>query len=67
MPSDPRLALGQALDLPTFAPNDMPLYKRLRIIVRGDRIEHVFYPIFPPDTHALELLEWLDTNPSQRA
>lgn len=65
--SDPTLALGQALDLPTFAPNDMPLYKRLTMVVRGDRIEHVFYPIFPPNMHASEVLEWLDRNLSHPA
>ncbi len=67
MLSDPALALGQALDLPTFAPNDMPLYKRLTMVVRGNTIEHVFYPIFPLNAHASEVLEWLDRNPSHPA
>ena len=67
MLSDPTLALGQALDLPIFTANDITLYKRLTMIVRGDAIEHVFYPIFPPDAHASEVLEWLHANPSPRA
>jgi peroxiredoxin len=57
------LGLG-GLDLPTFEANGMTLYKRLTMIVRGDTIEHVFYPIFPPNTHASEVLDWLRTNPA---
>jgi len=67
MLSDPTLSLRRALDLPTFEASGITLYKRLTMIVRGDTIEDVFYPIFPPNTHALEVLEWLETNPSQRA
>jgi peroxiredoxin len=33
--------------------------KRLTLIVRDGEIEHVFYPVFPPDTHAGEVLDWL--------
>lgn len=57
--SDPDLALGAALDLPTFTADGNRLYKRLTLIVAGGRIEHVFYPIFPPNQHAGEVLEWL--------
>lgn len=64
MLSDPTLSLGGALDLPSFEANHMTLYKRLTMIVRGDTIEHVFYPIFPPNAHASEVLEWLAANPS---
>jgi peroxiredoxin/DNA-binding transcriptional MerR regulator len=63
MLSDPALSLARALDLPTFDANGMTLYKRLTMIVRGNQIEHVFYPIFPPDAHASEVLEWLRANP----
>lgn len=63
MLSDPELSLGRALQLPTFDANGMTLYKRLTMIVRGTTIEHVFYPIFPPDTHAAEVAEWLRANP----
>jgi len=62
--SDPGLALARALELPTFAALGRTLYKRLTLVVRGDRIEQVFYPIFPPETHASEVLEWLDANSS---
>jgi len=57
--SDPDLALSAALDLPTFTADGNRLYKRLTLIVAGGRIEHVFYPIFPPNQHAGEVLEWL--------
>jgi peroxiredoxin len=65
MLSDPTRSLGKALDLPTFEANGMTLYKRLTMVVRGGTIEHVFYPIFPPNTHASEVLDWLRANPSQ--
>ena len=64
MLSDPTRSLGRALDLPTFEADGTRLYKRLTMIVRGDTIEHVFYPIFPPNTHASEVLGWLSANPS---
>lgn len=57
--SDPRLELARALDLPTFTAGEERLYKRLTLIVTDGRIEHAFYPIFPPDRHAAEVLDWL--------
>jgi peroxiredoxin len=57
--SDPELALVDALGLPTFIANGGPLYKRITLIVADGQIEHAFYPIFPPDQHASEVLEWL--------
>jgi peroxiredoxin len=57
--SDPDLALAEALDLPTFEADRERLFSRLTLIVTDGRIEHAFYPIFPPDQHAAEVLEWL--------
>jgi peroxiredoxin len=57
--SDPELALVGALDLPTFEASGERLFSRLTLIVTDGRIEHAFYPIFPPDQHAAEVLEWL--------
>ncbi|HET8600344.1 MAG TPA: peroxiredoxin [Segeticoccus sp.] len=57
--SDPELELAAALGLPTFEVAGMRLYKRLTLIVRDGRVEHVFYPVFPPDAHATEVLRWL--------
>jgi peroxiredoxin len=39
------------------------LYKRLTLVVDGGRIEHVFYPVFPPDRHARQVLGWLREHP----
>ena len=57
--SDERLELTTALGLPTFETSGWTLLKRLTLVVDGGRIEHVFYPVFPPDGHAPEVLDWL--------
>jgi peroxiredoxin/DNA-binding transcriptional MerR regulator len=65
MLSDETFALADALDLPTFsAPGQDRLYSRLTLVVRHNRIEHVFYPIFPPNTHAQQVLAWLADHPT---
>jgi peroxiredoxin len=57
--SDADLTLATALQLPTFEVGGLKLLKRLTLIVRAGRIEHVFYPVFPPDSHADDVLAWL--------
>lgn len=57
--SDPELQLAEALNLPTFEASGMRLYRRLTMIVRGARIERVFYPVFPPDRNAPDVAAWL--------
>jgi peroxiredoxin len=57
--SDPGLRLVRALDLPSFEAADATLVKRITLVIDDGRIEHVFYPVFPPDGHAGEVLEWL--------
>ena len=57
--TDTDLALTRALRLPTFEAAGHTLLKRLTLVVRDGAIEHVFYPVFPPDTHAAEVLDWL--------
>lgn len=57
--SDSDLALTAALRLPTFDVDGMHLIKRLTLVVRGAAIKHVFYPVFPPDAHASEVVAWL--------
>jgi peroxiredoxin len=57
--SDERLELTGGLRLPTFSAADRTLIKRLTLIVAGGVIEHVFYPVFPPDRHPDEVLTWL--------
>jgi peroxiredoxin len=61
--SDARFALVEALRLPTFEVEGMRLIKRLTLIVREQRIEHVFYPVFPPDESAAEVIDWLQRHP----
>ena len=68
MLSDPDLRLADALRLPTFsAPGHARLFARLTLVVRNDRIEHVFFPIFPPNTHAQQVLRWLRDHPEEGA
>ena len=57
--SDERLALARAMRLPTFETAGMTLLKRLTLVIRKGTIEHVFYPVFPPDRNADEVLAWL--------
>jgi peroxiredoxin/DNA-binding transcriptional MerR regulator len=63
MLSDPTLSLADALGLPTFEAGGMRLFKRLTLVIRDGVIEHAFYPIFPPDEHAQQVLTWLRENP----
>ncbi len=57
--SDAKLELAKALGLPTFEVDGMTLIKRLTLIVRDGVVERVFYPVFPPDRNAEEVLLWL--------
>jgi peroxiredoxin len=57
--SDERLELTRALGLPTFETSGWTLLKRLTLVIDDGRIGHVFYPVFPPDGHAKEVLDWL--------
>src|SRR5688572_27043032 len=56
--SDDKLEFVKALGLPTFTVDGMTLVKRLTLMVAGGRIEHVFYPVFPPDTSAAQVVHW---------
>ena len=57
--SDEKLALAQALALPTFQVEGATLLKRLTMIVRDGQIVKVFYPVFPPDRNATDVVGWL--------
>jgi peroxiredoxin len=57
--SDAELRFAGALRLPTFEVEGMTLIKRLTLILRDGKIEKVFYPVFPPDRHAEEVVAWL--------
>lgn len=57
--SDSGLKLADSLRLPTFEVEDMTLYRRLTFVARAGQIIKVFYPVFPPDRNAAEVLGWL--------
>jgi peroxiredoxin len=61
--SDEKLALTRALNLPTMQVAGLTLIKRLALIVDDARISHLFYPVFPPDRNAGDVLTWLKQNP----
>ncbi len=64
--SDAHLDLAQTLGLPTMWAGRTELLRRLTMVVRDGVIEHVWYPVFPPDTHAAHVLAWLRTAPPLR-
>lgn len=57
--SDSRLEFANELRLPIFEIAGMRLIKRLTLIARDGQIEKVFYPVFPPDKNANEVINWL--------
>lgn len=57
--SDSGLAFAEALRLPTFQVGSEVLIKRLTLIIELGKIVKVFYPVFPPDKNAEEVLAWL--------
>jgi peroxiredoxin len=57
--SDARLELQRALALPTFAVDGMTLLKRLTMVIDDGVITKVFYPVFPPDRSAADVVAWL--------
>jgi peroxiredoxin len=58
--SDADLEMVHALRLPTFTFREMTLMKRVTMFVRDGVIEHVIYPVFPPDRSAEEAVRWLE-------
>ena len=60
--SDDDLEFAGRLDLPTFEAAGERLLKRLTLVLDDGRVEHVFYPVFPPDEHAKEVVRWLETS-----
>src|SRR5580704_13693021 len=61
--SDEKLKLTRALNLPTMQVAGLTMMKRLALIVDDARVTHVFYPVFPPDQNAPDVLAWLKENP----
>ena len=61
--SDEQLKLTRAMNLPTFETSGMTLLKRFTLVIEDGKVARVFYPVFPPDRNASDVIEWL----SQRA
>jgi peroxiredoxin len=59
--ADPERRLGAALRLPTFEIEDLTLYKRITLVGQDARIVKVFYPVFPPDRNAGDVLAYLQS------
>lgn len=57
--SDAGLRLTRALDLPVFTTSGMTLLKRMALVIGDSTIAKVFYPVFPPDKNAEEVVAWL--------
>ena len=60
--SDPNLWLKEVLRLPTFRIGNDEFYKRLTMIVEDGRIRKVFYPVFPPEENAQDVVHWIKRN-----
>lgn len=61
--SDRDLKLAHVLRLPTMAVAGLTLLKRLALVIDDGTITHVFYPVFPPDRNASDVLAWLRDHP----
>ena len=57
--SDEGLALTKAMNLPTFETAGMTLLKRFTLVIDEGVVTRVFYPVFPPDSSAADLIDWL--------
>ena len=58
--ADPELRLRAALALPTFEFGGATLYKRVTLVLEAGRVSHLFYPVFPPDRNAGDVVAWLE-------
>jgi peroxiredoxin len=59
--ADPERVLGGTIGLPTFDVAGETLYKRLALVAEAGEIVKVFYPVFPPDRNAADVVAWLST------
>lgn len=62
--SDAKLRLRDELGFPTMEVAGQTLYKRLALIASNRKIVKVFYPVFPPDRNAADVVAWLSAHPS---
>ncbi|HEX2049711.1 MAG TPA: peroxiredoxin [Actinomycetota bacterium] len=57
--ADPDLEMARRMRLPTFDVEGKTYLKRLTMVLEDGAVTHVFYPVFPPDANAGEVLAWL--------
>jgi peroxiredoxin len=57
--SDDKLSFARAIKLPTFEAGGMVLHKRMALVIDDGVITKTFYPVFPPDKNAEEVLAWI--------
>jgi peroxiredoxin len=50
------------MKLPTFVADGMTLLKRMAWVIDGGKITKVFYPVFPPDRNAADVIAWLKSS-----
>lgn len=62
--NDSSFRLATELGLPTFEADGERYYRRLTLIARAGRIVKVFYPVFPPQQNAADVIAWLNRHPS---
>jgi peroxiredoxin len=60
--SDCDLSFAKTLQLPMFEIEGKPLIKRVTLIAEAGKIVKVFYPVFPPEGNAAEIIEWLQND-----
>jgi peroxiredoxin len=60
--SDAKLKLTHAMKLPTFTTSGMTLLKRMAWVIDDGAITHVFYPVFPPDQSAQQVIDWIQAS-----
>jgi peroxiredoxin len=57
--ADPERKLGAAMGLPTFEFEGLTLYKRVTLVIEACAVAKLFYPVFPPDRNAADVVAWL--------
>lgn len=62
--SDAGLRLAQAMQLPVMDVSDLTLLRRLTLVIDNGRVIQVFYPVFPPDRSAQDVVDWLAQHPA---
>jgi peroxiredoxin len=63
--ADPELRLAASLGLPTFVFDGVELYKRVTLVLEAAHVAKVFYPVFPPDRNAADVVAWLEERRSR--